>query len=54
MHPNVDSSIIYNNQDMEATYPSINILKYKQDALCTHTHTHTHTHGILQWNTTQS
>ena len=50
MHPNVHSSIIYNNQDMEATYPSINILKYKQDALCMHTHTHTHT----QWNTTQS
>ena len=41
-------SIIYNNQDMEATYPSINMWKCKEDALYTHTPTDTYT----QWDTT--
>ena len=52
MHPNVQSSTIYNSQDMEPTYMSISIWMNKDDVVYTHTHTHT---GILlshkkEWN----
>ena len=38
MHPNVLSSIIYNNQDMEAIYVSINRILDKEDVIYIHTH----------------
>ena len=40
MQSSVQSSIIYNSQDMEATEMSINGRTGRED---THTHTHTHT-----------
>ena len=36
MHPNVHCSTIYNSQDMEATWMSINRWKDKEDAIYTH------------------
>ena len=54
VHPNIHSSIIYNSQDMEATWVSINRWMDEEDVIHTHTHTHTHA-GILlshkkEWN----
>ena len=49
MHPNVHSSIIYNNQGVEAIQMHIKRRMNKESMLHIHTHTHTHT----QWNTTQ-
>ena len=40
MHLNVHNSIIYNNQDMKATYVSIN-RRLNEDVMQTHTHAHT-------------
>ena len=42
MHPNVHSSIIYNNQDMEASVQKL-INGYRR---WVHTHTHIHTHKM--------
>ena len=36
MYPNVHSSTIYNNQDMKATWVSINRLMDKEDVVYTH------------------
>ena len=44
MQPSVQSSILYNSQDMEATEMSINRRTDRGDT-DTHTHTHTHTHA---------
>ena len=46
MHPNVHSSTIYNNEDMEATLMSINRWMDKEDVRYIHIYIHTHT----QWN----
>ena len=45
MHPNVHSSIIYNNQSIEAIQMHIKRRMNKEGILYTHTH--------AQWNTTQ-
>ena len=44
MHPNVHSSIIYNNQSIEAIQMHIKRRMNKEGILYTDTHTHTHTH----------
>ena len=46
MNSYVHSSIIYNNQGMEATEAPTDIWMYKEDVIHTHTHTHT------QWDIT--
>ena len=43
---NIHSSLIYNNQGMEATEAPTDIWMYKEDVIHTHTHTHT------QWDIT--
>ena len=57
MNSYVHSSIIYNNQGMEATEAPTDIWMYKEDVI--HTHTHTHTMGyylamektnVLMWD----
>ena len=43
MHPNVHSSIIYNNQGVEAIQMHIKRRMNKESMLHIYTHTHTHT-----------
>ena len=43
MHPYVHSGTIYNSQDMEANYMSINRWMDKKDVVWVHTHTHIYT-----------
>ena len=47
IHPNVHCSTIFNSQDMETTYVSIN--RWIKKKGYTHMRAHTHTH--TQWNT---
>ena len=47
MYPNVHCSTIFNSQDMETTYVSIN--RWIKKKGYTHMRAHTHTH--TQWNT---
>ena len=48
IHPNVQSSIIYNSQDMETGNLNVH-QQMNKDVVHTHTHTHTHTHrNIIQ------
>ena len=49
MHLYVHCSIIYNSQDLETTYMSINRWMNKEDVVCIHTYTETH----RQWNIIQ-
>ena len=47
MHPYVLHSIIYNSQDMEATWVLTSRLMGKEDEVCVCTHTHTHMLCVL-------